>query len=118
MTAAVPPPGLDRARAVIRRGIVLSTVALIGIAGVYVLAAAFTPIEARQGVAQKIFYLHVPAAWSALLAFSLVGIVSALYLWLEDSRLDRFAASSAEVGVVFAVVMLTTGPIWAKPIWG
>src|SRR5712692_8366199 len=118
MTAAVPPPGLDRARAVIRRGTVLSTIALLGIAGVYVLAAAFTPIEARQGVAQKIFYLHVPAAWSALLAFSLVGIVSVLYLWLEDPRLDRFAASSAEVGVAFAAVMLTTGPIWAKPIWG
>ena len=118
MTAAVPPPSRDRARAVIRRGTVLSTIALLGIAGVYVLAAAFTPIEARQGVAQKIFYLHVPAAWSALLAFSLVGIVSVLYLWLEDPRLDRFAASSAEVGVVFAAVMLTTGPIWAKPIWG
>ena len=69
-------------------------------------------------MAQKIFYLHVPAAWSALLAFSLVGIASALYLWLHDPRLDRFAAASAEVGVAFSAVMLTTGPIWAKPIWG
>ena len=111
MTAAVPPPGLDRARAVIRRGTVLSTIALLGIAGVYVLAAAFTPIEARQGVAQKIFYLHVPAAWSALLAFSLVGIVSVLYLWLEDPRLDRFAASSAEVGVVFGPFLSMFWPL-------
>ena len=78
----------------------------------------YTPIEARQGVAQKIFYLHVPSAWSALLAFSLVGIASALYLWLHDPRLDRFAAASAEVGLAFSAVMLTTGPIWAKPIWG
>ena len=60
----------------------------------------------------------MPAAWSALLAFSLVGIASALYLWLHDPRLDRFAAASAEVGVAFSAVMLTTGPIWAKPIWG
>ena len=82
------------------------------------LALGFTPVEARQGLAQKIFYLHVPAAWSALLAFSLVGIASALYLWLQDPRLDRFAAASAEVGVAFSAVMLTTGPIWAKPIWG
>jgi heme exporter protein C len=52
------------------------------------------------------------------MAFSLVGICGGLYLWLKDRRLDRFAASSAEVGVAFAVVMLTTGPIWAKPIWG
>ena len=93
-------------------------VGLLGLAGIYVLALGFTPIEARQGLAQKIFYLHVPAAWSAMLAFSLVGITSALYLWLHDARLDRFAAASAEVGVAFSAVMLTTGPIWAKPIWG
>ena len=112
MTAA------DSARALIRRGVGISVAALVGLAGVYVLALGYTPIEARQGMAQKIFYLHVPAAWCALMAFSLVGITSALYLWLMDPRLDRFAASSAEVGVAFSAVMLTTGPIWAKPIWG
>jgi heme exporter protein C len=112
MTAA------DSARALIRRGLRISVAALIGLVAVYVLALAYTPIEARQGMAQKIFYLHVPAAWCALMAFSLVGITSALYLWLMDPRLDRFAASSAEVGVAFSAVMLTTGPIWAKPIWG
>src|SRR3954469_14282565 len=106
------------ARRLASRGLTLSAVGLLGLAGVYLLALRFTPVEARQGLAQKIFYVHVPAAWSALLAFSLVGIVSALYLWLKDVRLDRFAAASAEVGVVFSAVMLTTGPIWAKPIWG
>ncbi len=106
------------ARSIVRRGLVTVALALLGLAGIYVLALGFTPMEARQGLAQKIFYLHVPAAWSALLSFSLVGITSALYLWLHDSRLDRFAASSAEVGVAFSAVMLTTGPIWAKPIWG
>jgi heme exporter protein C len=109
---------LQAARRIIRRGLTLSGTALVALAGVYLLALAYTPVEARQGLAQKIFYLHVPAAWSALLAFSLVGIASALYLWLHDPRLDRFAAASAEVGVAFSAVMLTTGPIWAKPIWG
>ena len=123
MTAPAPasvvsPPTLDRARVVMRRGTIISSIALVGLVVVYVLALGFTPIEAHQGLAQKIFYVHVPAAWSALLGFSLVGIVSVLYLWLHDPRLDRFAASSAEVGLVFAAVMLTTGPIWAKPIWG
>ena len=102
----------------VRRGLGICLLALVGLAGIYVLAIGYTPVEARQGLAQKIFYLHVPAAWSALLSFSLVGLSSALYLWLHDARLDRFAASSAEVGVAFAAVMLTTGPIWAKPIWG
>lgn len=108
----------EGAESLVRRGTVITAAALLGVAGVYVLAWGYTPIEARQGVAQKIFYLHVPSAWSALLAFSLVGIVSALYLWLNDPRLDRFAAASAEVGLAFSAVMLTTGPIWAKPIWG
>jgi heme exporter protein C len=110
-------PGTPASR-IVRRGAVLAGVGLIGLAGVYLLALGYTPVEARQGLAQKIFYLHVPAAWSALLAFTLVGVASLLYLWLKDSRLDRFAAASAEVGVVFSMVMLTTGPIWAKPIWG
>ena len=106
------------AEPIVRRGLLLCAVALLGLAGVYVLAIGYTPVEARQGLAQKIFYLHVPAAWSALLAFSLVGVAGALYLWLQDPRLDRFGAASAEVGLAFGVVMLTTGPIWAKPIWG
>ena len=110
--------GAASARAFVRGGTAITLVALLALAGVYVLALGFTPLEARQGLAQKIFYLHVPAAWSALLAYSLVGLCSGLYLWLNDRRLDRFAASSAEVGVAFGVVMLTTGPIWAKPIWG
>ena len=105
-------------RAVARRGLGISLVALLGLIGVYLLALNYTPVEARQGLAQKIFYVHVPAAWCALLAFSLVGITSALFLWLKDPRLDRFASCSAEVGVAFGAVMLTTGPIWAKPIWG
>src|SRR5688572_12586017 len=111
-------PGLGWARALTRRGLGISAAGLVAFAGACVLALGFTPVEARQGLAQKIFYLHVPAAWSALMAFSLVGIASALYLWLHDRRLDLFAEASAEVGVMFSVVMLTTGPIWAKPIWG
>jgi heme exporter protein C len=118
LAGTAPIVTLDRARVVVRRGVIISGVALLGIAVVVVLALGFTPVEARQGLAQKIFYLHVPSAWCTLLAFSLVGIAGGLYLWLEDPRLDRFAAASAEVGVAFATVMLTTGPIWAKPIWG
>jgi len=91
---------------------------LLLLAGVYVRAIAFTPVEASQGGAQKIFYLHVPAAWSTMLAMGLVGLASILYLLMKDDRFDRFAACSAEVGTAFACVMLTTGPLWARPVWG
>jgi heme exporter protein C len=93
-------------------------VALVLLAGVYLRALAFTPLESIQGPAQKIFYVHVPAAWSAMLAMGLVGFASILFLLMRDYRYDRFAAASAEVGTAFSLVMLTTGPIWAKPIWG
>jgi len=96
----------------------ITLLGLVLLAGVYVRALAFTPLERFQGPAQKIFYLHVPAAWSAMLAMGLVGLCSILYLIVKDARFDRFAAASAEVGTTFSLVMLTTGPIWAKPIWG
>jgi heme exporter protein C len=109
----------DQAQAVIRRGVVLTVLGLIGVAVVMLMAIKFTPVEASQGLAQKIFYVHVPTATVALwIAVPATGIASILYLWLHDARLDRFAAASAEVAVVFCLVVLTTGPIWGKPIWG
>lgn len=96
----------------------LPTIAGLAVAGAVVRAAFYTPLEAKQGAAQKIFYIHVPAAWVAFMAFGLVAIASAVFLWLHDERLDRFAESSAEVGVIFTTVVLITGPLWAKPIWG
>jgi heme exporter protein C len=105
-------------RRVVRWGLRLSAAGFVALAATYVIALRFTPTERFQGLAQKIFYVHVPAAWCALLAFSLVGIASILYLWLKDPRLDLFAASAAEVGIVFSLVMLSAGPLWGKPIWG
>ncbi len=104
-------------RALKRSGIWIA-VALALVAAVYVRALAFTPEEATQGLAQKIFYVHAPSAWVAFLAFGIVGVCSVLYLILKEPRLDLFAASSAEVGTVFTTVVLVTGPIWGKTIWG
>jgi len=98
------------------RRVVLAGLLLLG--GVYVRALAFTPVERFQGPAQKIFYLHVPAAVTTELAVILVGLAGVFFLFLQDPRLDRFAEASAEVGTVFAAIVLTTGPIWGKPIWG
>lgn len=111
-------PDVSPARSTINGGLALTAVALLGVAAVMVMALRYTPVEANQGLAQKIFYIHAPSAWAAMLAVVLTGLVSLLYLWLRDPRLDRFAAASAEVGTVFCAVILTTGPIWAKPIWG
>jgi heme exporter protein C len=96
----------------------LTIAAVVAVAITYIRAMFFTPLEAIQGPARKILYVHAPAAWVAFMAFGLVAIASLLYLWLREDRLDRIAESSAEVGVVFTTVVLTTGPLWGRPIWG
>ncbi|HEX6535494.1 MAG TPA: cytochrome c biogenesis protein CcsA [Gemmatimonadaceae bacterium] len=96
----------------------LFVVAALAVLGTLARAIWFTPLEAVQGPAQKIFYVHAPSAWVAFLAFGIVALTSILYLWLADPRLDRVAESSAEVGVIFTTVVLISGPLWGKPIWG
>ena len=97
----------------------LGAVAILAVIAVYIRAIYFTPFDALQGPAQKIFYIHVAAGVVGLyLAFGLVFVTSVLYLWLKDPKLDRVASSSAEVGFVFTSVVLITGPLWAKPVWG
>jgi heme exporter protein C len=93
-------------------------VSLLLLGGIYVRALVYTPTEIHQGLAQKIYYVHVPSAWAAMLAMGLLGVASILFLFLKDPRYDRFAAASAEVGTAFSLVMLTTGPLWARPVWG
>ena len=88
------------------------------VVGAVIRAMAFTPPELNQGDAQKIYYVHVPAALSAYLALGIAAVMSLVYLWLGDSRSDLLAEAATEVGFVFATGVLLTGPLWGKPIWG
>lgn len=108
----------DGALRTARTGTIITTLALAGLVVVYVRAWMFTPIERFQGPAQKILYVHAPIATMSLVAFGVTGLLSLLYLILKDQKLDRLAASSAEAGIALGVAMLSTGPLWAKPIWG
>src|SRR5207245_1019289 len=91
-----------------RKGRLITLIGLGLLAAVYVRALAFTPVERVQGPAQKIYYLHVPAAIWAEMAMFLVGLAGIFYLFLKDARLDRFAEASADAGTVFAAIVLTT----------
>ncbi|HEV2179482.1 MAG TPA: cytochrome c biogenesis protein CcsA [Gemmatimonadaceae bacterium] len=96
----------------------LFVVALLAVIATFIRAIYFTPMDALQGPAQKIYYVHPPSAWVAFLAFGVVAVASIIYLWMKDARLDRLAECSAEVGVVFTTITLMTGSLWGKPIWG
>lgn len=77
----------------------------------------YAHIEKTMGVVQKIFYFHVASAWSAFLAFFVTFIFSILYLVKRKRIFDTYAYVSAEIGIVFTTIVLTTGPIWAKSSW-
>ena len=70
------------------------------------------------GQLQRIFYFHVPSAWVAYLSFGIVFLASIAYLKTSQRRWDLVAESAAEIGVLFTTLVLVTGPIWARPVWG
>jgi heme exporter protein C len=76
------------------------------------------PTEREMGIVQRIFYFHVSSAWVAFLGFFVVAGASAVYLWNGSRAADRLAEAAGEVGVLFCTLVLVTGPIWARPIWG
>ena len=78
----------------------------------------YAPTEKTEGMVQRIMYFHIPSAWIAFFAFFVVFLCSILYLWKKDREWDIYAMASAEIGVMFCTLVLITGPIWAKPIWG
>jgi heme exporter protein C len=76
------------------------------------------PTEQTMGDVQRIFYYHVPSAWTAFILFFINFFASISYLIWRTNKADIVALVTAEVGVVFCTVVLVTGPIWARPVWG
>ncbi len=78
----------------------------------------YVPTEKVMGVVQRIFYFHIALGINTMLSFTVVFVASILYLWRGDEKFDIVAHAAAELGVLFCSLVLLTGPIWAKPIWG
>ncbi len=76
------------------------------------------PTEQTMGNVQRIFYYHVPSAWTAFLLFLINFVASVVFLVRRNTKADIVALITAEVGVVFCTVVIVTGPIWARPVWG
>jgi heme exporter protein C len=85
---------------------------------VYAYTVIAAPVDATQGVIQKILYVHPPQAYGAYLGFLITGLAGVAYLWRGREDYDRLAIAAAEVGVLFCTLMLITGPIWARGTWG
>lgn len=107
------PPRPERIRA-----LGVGALLLLGAAVFLALFVAREAEAAAGGPLQRIFYFHVPSAWVAYLSFTVVLIGSVAYLRTGGARWDHLAHAAAELGVVFTTVVLITGPIWARPVWG
>jgi heme exporter protein C len=79
---------------------------------------ASAPLESTMGLVQKIFYFHVPSWFVMFTAAFICGTQSAIYLFRGHPRADRIASSAAELAVVFGLIGLVTGPLWARKAWG
>lgn len=84
----------------------------------FVFMVAPTAQESAGGAAQKIFYIHLPSAYGLYLSGFICFLGSAAFLLKPTDRRNAIAQAGAECAVIFGIVMLTTGPLWAKKAWG
>ncbi len=114
----MPQDGLDRmmSHPLFRNALIAAAAAFIALTMWMVFA--WVPTETNQGAIQRALYVHVPIAWVSMVAIVAVAIFSVLYLVTGRERWDRLGAATAETGVVFGALMLITGIVWARPVWG
>ena len=78
----------------------------------------WVPTEQNLGVSQRIFYFHVPLGWIGMMSIIVVAVASILHLTTGRQKWDDLAYSTAELGIIYATLILVTGAIWGKPVWG
>lgn len=108
---------IGNVRSSVARNVLLVCTAGLMIMSLY-LIFFWVPDEQTLGLAQRIFYFHVPLGLIGLVAIVQVAIASVVYLVTKEEKWDAIAYATAEIGVIFATLILITGSIWARPIWG
>jgi heme exporter protein C len=81
-------------------------------------ALVVSPPDYQQGETVRIMYVHVPAAWLALMVYSVMALASAIALIFRHPLADAAAKTAAPIGAVFCFLALATGSLWGKPMWG
>ena len=96
---------------------ILDIVSIVVLAIATYLALVFAPTELVMGDVQRVFYFHIGTAWTALLGFILAAVFSVAYLVTKDLKWDRLQVASIEVSLVFFLITIVLGSIWARPAW-
>jgi heme exporter protein C len=100
------------------KSVATAAVLFAAIAYTAYLSFFYAPVERSMGIIQKIFYLHVPSAFTSFVALAICFVANLLYVFQRKAKWDWLGVAAAEVGLVFISVVLVVGPIWAHPVWG
>src|SRR5216684_2904396 len=98
--------------------IILGAVAILLVIASAYASFFIAPQERTMGLIQRIFYFHAATAWAGEMTFFVCFLSNLLYVWKRQPKYDWLGVSSAEVGLACITVVLITGPIWARPVWG
>ena len=115
VTKAKPRGGAGRS-GLVRDILLVASALLMGLT--LVLIYFWVPTEQNLGVLQRIFYFHVPVGWLGMVSIVLVAIASIMHLVTGKDKWDSLAYATAEIGLISATIIIVTGTIWAKPVWG
>jgi heme exporter protein C len=102
----------------LNRGVVAAVLALLLLGGGVALAMLWAPEDADQGISQRIFYIHVPVALTAYAMFGWGAWKALRLLWKREERFDLESYTAVHMGVIFGLLTLVTGSIWARASWG
>jgi heme exporter protein C len=78
----------------------------------------FAPLEATMNYVQKIFYFHIANAWVGMLGFMAAAFAGVLYLVKHDQKWDIIEFAAVEISLIFFLIAIISGSIWARPSWG
>ncbi|MAT42069.1 MAG: cytochrome C assembly protein [Anaerolineaceae bacterium] len=96
---------------------VLDGVTLVTFLAATAMVFFYAPTERVMGAVQKVFYFHVAAGWVGMVSFFVAAVVGVIYLIKKSPNMDLIGIAAVEIGIIFTLINIVTGAIWARPIW-
>lgn len=96
---------------------ILDIISIVALLGATAMVFFYAPIERVMGAVQKVFYFHVAAGWVGMLSFLFAAVAGVLYLIKKSTKWDLIGVAAIEIGIIFIIINIVTGSIWARPIW-
>jgi heme exporter protein C len=97
---------------------ILNVISVVLVLVAFFMAMFYAPLEKVMGAVQKVFYFHVATAWVGMLGFIVAALVSIVYLRTQNLKWDIVGFAAVEISLVFFLVAIVLGSIWARPAWG